>query len=398
MWDFYYNFAIFGFESQTPTPKKYKLKVVDCIMTTEAIEQQFQLFVPFTKHQHSVDFSKNYTENEDGTLTIEGIASTVNKDLQGDIILPSAIRSMKNQLLTTTKNLHGDHRYGLDGIYGAIKEVLDTDDTSLKIRADLLKAKSPQIKDMLDVGVNLGLSIGGKITEYTILEDHGWEIKDLKLMEISLTGMPANWDTYGTIQESSEKSIVKAKCLAGACHVMRKEIIGEIMSNKNEPVKTKEETAEFTKDDAVDLFNELMASKEEVIVSEIASETVKQVSKEIPGLVKAEFEKLKDSSNSSNSSNEEEEEEEETEEKEKRLIDLINNAVKSSVDENISNLFKNLEQSRSPEFNVDQINEQNVTTKNNESGDEDKTLTSREIAEKMFNNQSQNDFIASLLQ
>lgn len=362
-------------------------------MTTEVKDmKQFQLFVPFSPNQHSVEFSKNYTENPDGTLTIEGVASTVNKDLQGDIILPSAIRSMKEQLLTTTKNLHGDHKYGLDGIYGAIKEVLDSDDTSLKIRADLLKAKSPQIKDMLDIGVNLGLSIGGKITEYTILEDHGWEIKDLKLMEISLTGMPANWDTYGTIQES-EKSIVKAKCLAGACHVIRKEMIGEIMSNK-EPTKNKEEPAEFTKDDAVDLFNELMANKQDEIVREIAAETVKQVTKEIPELVKAEFEKLKDTNSSSNN----EEEEEEGEETNKALQDLIQNAVKSTMDETIGALFKDLEKHREPKFNVDDVKEKDLDDKKIEGNDNaEKGYSSHEIAEKMFGNQSQNDFIASLL-
>ena len=202
-------------------------------MTTEVIDEmkQFKLFVPFMNKSES---QTKYSENEDGTLVIEGVASTTNKDLQGDIVLPSAIRSMKEQLLTTTKNLHGDHWYGLEGIYGAIKDVLDSDDNSLKIRAVLRKSKSPEIKEMLDIGVNLGLSIGGKITEYTILEDYGWEIKDLRLMEISLTGMPANWDTYGTIQESTdseEKSIVKAKCLAGACHVIRKnlDINGEMI-------------------------------------------------------------------------------------------------------------------------------------------------------------------------
>ena len=287
----------------------------------------------------------------------------------------------------------------MDGIYGAIKEVLDSDDTSLKIRADLLKAKSPQIKDMLDVGVNLGLSIGGKITEYTILEDHGWEIKDLKLMEISLTGMPANWDTYGTIQESSEKSIVKAKCLAGACHVIRKNI-GEIMSKNEDPIKNKEETAEFTKDDAVDLFNELMASKQDEIVSEIASETVKQVTKEIPGLVKAEFEKLKDTNSSSNN-NEEDDEEDDDEEKEKSLTDLINTTVKNAVNENMGNLFKDLNSKREPEFHVDDVKEKDLDNPQGQSGSKDdaeKGMTSREIAEKMFNNQSKNDFITSLLQ
>ena len=81
----------------------------------------------------------------------------------------------------------------------------------------------------------------------------------------------------------------------------------------------KEENAEFTRDDAVDLYNELMASKQDEIVREIASETVKQVSKEIPGLVKAEFEKLKDTNSSTEDDEEEEEVEETEEEKEKAL-------------------------------------------------------------------------------
>ena len=45
-------------------------------MTSEVIDKmkQFQLFVPFTPNQHSVDLTKNYTENDDGRLTIEWIA------------------------------------------------------------------------------------------------------------------------------------------------------------------------------------------------------------------------------------------------------------------------------------------------------------------------------------
>ena len=243
-------------------------------MTTEVKEQmkQFQLFAP--------PVSKSYTENPDGTLTLEGIASTTNKDLQGDIILPSAIYSMKQQLLTTTKNLHGDHRYGLDGIYGAIKEVLDSDDNSLKIKATIRKSKAAEIKEMLDIGVNLGLSIGGKITEYSTLKE-GWEIEDLKLMEISLTGMPANYDTFGTVKESKNQvDTVGAKCLAGACHVIRKDLNssndddddGDDMTEENIQNEDKEI---FTKDDAVELFNELMSTKQE----EIARETVNLVSK-----------------------------------------------------------------------------------------------------------------------
>ena len=367
-------------------------------MTEVKEMKQFQLYVPFeSQNDVNINFSKSYTENEDGTLTITGIASTTNKDLQGDIILPEAIRSMKNQLLTATKNLHGDHIYGLNGIYGAITKVLESSDSTLEIEAIIRKSKAPEIKEMLDIGVNLGLSIGGKITEYTILEDHGWEIKDLRLMEISLTGMPANWDTYGTIQESTDKSIVKAKCLAGACHVIRKNLTvnGDNMA-KTEDMH-KEETESFGKDDAADLFNELMASKQDEIVREIASETVKQVTKEIPALVKAEFEKLSDQSSSNNNNNNSNEGEGNEGETGKSMKDLINNTVKSAVEESMSALFKDLNQTRDPTFHVDNAtkdleNPQDTTDETKEKG-----LSSREIAEAMFKNQSQDSFIASLL-
>ena len=103
-----------------------------------------------------------------------------------------------------------------------------------------------------------------------------------------------------------------------------------------------------------------MASKQDEIVSEIASETVKQVTKEIPGLVKAEFEKLKDTNSPSNN-NEEDDEEDDDEEKEKSLTDLINTTVKNAVNENMGNLFKDLNSKREPEFHVDDVKEKVYT-------------------------------------
>lgn len=65
--------------------------------------------------------------DEDGALTIVGVVSTTNKDLTGDIIQKSAIQSMKEQAVT--KNLHGDHHYGLfDGLIGTVTEVLNPDE------------------------------------------------------------------------------------------------------------------------------------------------------------------------------------------------------------------------------------------------------------------------------
>lgn len=89
----------------------------------------FKVYAPLT--------TKN---NNEDSLTIEGVASTTTKDLQGDIMLPSAIQSMKQQ--AKGLNLIGDHQYGLDNIIGTITEVADTDDDTLKIKAKILPTYS----------------------------------------------------------------------------------------------------------------------------------------------------------------------------------------------------------------------------------------------------------------
>lgn len=358
-------------------------------MSTKAIKKQFTLYAPSTQ--------KSYELNPDGTLTIEGIASTTNKDLQGDIVLPSAIDSMKHQLLTSSKNLHGDHKYDLfDGIIGAIKEVRDTDENVLKIKSVIRSKFASEIKEMLDIGINLGLSIGGRIKDYNTIAD-GWEIKDIDLLEISLTGMPANWDTFGTVTASN--GVVESKCLNGACHVIRKNLMDDIMSKEqknDETKKANEGDNVFTKDDAVDLFNELMANKQE----EIARETVTQVSKELEVIIKDQFDKLKAESNDDGKEDEDDETDDE------KLKNLINESVKETIDKSVKDsvkdavnnsmgdLFKDLNQRRDPNFKVDEVKEKEF---NEENKSEEKGLTSKEIAAKVFASQSADDIILSLL-
>ena len=260
------------------------------------ITKQFRLYAPQS--------TKSYTTSDDGGLIIEGIASTTNKDLTGDVVLPSAIQSMKQQLTTTTKNLHGDHKYGLDGILGVIREVVETDDDKLVIRAAIRKTYAPAIKEMLDLGVNLGLSIGGNVKEYNPIHD-GWEIKDIELFEISLTGMPANWDTYGTITTTSKNNdnggVVESKCLAGACHIIRKQLEVQKMPEENKPQP--QNTEALTVEEATNLFNELMADKQEEIKSQVMESIKADMKKLIDEAVAAAMEepsnnKSKDDNNS----------------------------------------------------------------------------------------------------
>ena len=86
------------------------------------------------------------------TLTITGTASTTSKDLQGDIVLPEAIESMKQQLSTSSRNLHGDHEpYLFTGLIGAIDSVVESDDDTFMIKATLLSKFAKDIKEMLDM-------------------------------------------------------------------------------------------------------------------------------------------------------------------------------------------------------------------------------------------------------
>ncbi|MBQ9024759.1 MAG: HK97 family phage prohead protease [Methanobrevibacter sp.] len=378
-------------------------------MSTEVLEKQFQLYA---RPQIYPETTKSYTLNEDGSLTIEGIASTTNKDLQLDIVTPTCIESMKRQLQAGL-NLHGDHWYGLfDGVIGAITHVVDTDAYSLRIKATILPKYAQDIKEMLDIGVKLGLSIGGRVTEHTQLEDGGWEIKDITLREISLTSMPANWDTYGTITTS--KGLVKSTCLTGACYTIMKNEVQNMTQKNNEEVET------LTKQDVIDLINENSVSLKEELLNDTVQAVSKQLEKIVKDAIKSASEEDDEDEGEGKPAETNEEEEEEEEEKSLTLEDIkglfhtelesvkseiksisetdVTETVKDTVDKAVSEqmdkLFKDLNKNRQPDF---QYNEEEID-KNDEDNDAEKTeFTSREAAEMLVAKQTKEDFLKSLL-
>ncbi|WP_407422087.1 hypothetical protein [Methanobrevibacter sp.] len=182
-------------------------------------KKEFQWYVPLQKNNTLEDVK--YQLNENGSLDIEGIASTINKDLQGDVMLPSAIDSMKKQILAMGKNLHGDHEpFLFKGLLGAVNKVDETDDDKLRIGATVLSKYAQDIKEMIDIGVNLGFSVGGAATKYKLNKSNGLDISDVYLREISLTAMPANLETLGTV--TTQKGVVQGTCLGGICQELSK--------------------------------------------------------------------------------------------------------------------------------------------------------------------------------
>ena len=154
------------------------------------------------------------TLNKDGTLTITGVASTTNQDLDGEIISEKALASLKDQAVGL--NLHLDHNHDYNGGIGAITEAFIQDNT-LVITAKVLKDFASSIRDRLKLGMNMGFSIGGIPI---IKNSRSNIIDDFILLEISLTLLPANWDTFGTVET---KGLVESNCLTGACHYILKE-------------------------------------------------------------------------------------------------------------------------------------------------------------------------------
>ena len=325
------------------------------------LKKEFKVYSPLTKKSVDSFITKSDGSSDGERILLEGIASTTSRDLHDEIVSSNAIESMSEQALAL--NIHGDHWYGLEDVIGAIKDA-SAEDKQLHIKFLITKKHTPDIKDLLETGVRLGLSIGGYVTAY---DEKNRIINAIELHEISLTAMPANWDTFGTVTTS--KGLVKSNCIAGACHAIVKNLGEEIMAT--EEIKTKEETPQegeetsgLTKDDVIELFNELMAEKEETIVQEITD----KVQTQLESIAEAKVQELLDNDSSSNeeegdetkATSTEEEGEDEEEEQEDETKSLTREDIAAMIKDSIADtlggdfaakvageMFGDLEKSRS---------------------------------------------------
>lgn len=262
-------------------------------------EQEFRIYCSdITK---SLD--PDYTVDDKTTpLILEGIASTSDIDLEGDYITPQCIESFKLQ--ATQCNIHNNHNVGLDDVIGTVLEVLDSDSKTLKIKFSILPLFRKHIEECIDNGVKLGLSIGGTIIDYDST-DEGLKINSMMLHEISLTPLPANWNTMGTVtaSEKSMDEVIEAKCLNGVCKQFLNKIEKTTEQEKMETEKryyTKDEEAQFMSEDrVVELINEALNnfatnSVTEEKVAEIIDEKLRGFVEQAKAIEKEEQEKLKE--------------------------------------------------------------------------------------------------------
>ena len=209
---------------------------------------------------------------EDKPLILEAIASSNSVDLDGDYMTNECLEDMKSQAIGL--NIFLDHEHTIDKIVGSVVEVIETSSDIFKIKFSVLPKYEWYITDLLENNINLGLSIGASVLDFEET-DTGWKIDKVKLVEISIVGIPANWDTYGTVQTSKELGMVTAKCFNGAC----KQIIDNLEFSEKEFIEKDIEDGEDPQDDGVitekevvDLINEACIQLKNEIITEIVAE------------------------------------------------------------------------------------------------------------------------------
>ena len=226
--------------------------------------------------------SKSYDLNDDGTLTITGVASTTNKDYANEIVSPEVLESLAKQAVGI--NIYRDHNRHYEGGIGAVIDAW-IKDNQLWIKGTILSEYAQGIKERLDIGMNFGFSISGFPKKQRTPD--GLLIVDYDLKDITLTYIPLNWDTYGTVEYKSQ-NLITSNCLTGACYHAITNNNGETMEKKdNEKIEEEipEEPVEDNKeinDDAglsetqlkqvKDVMNEVVAELEPRIIDNLRPE------------------------------------------------------------------------------------------------------------------------------
>lgn len=244
--------------------------------------------------------------NKDGSLTITGVAATTNKDLNNEILTAEVIESLSKQAVGL--NLFLEHKHDYNGAIGSIKKAENVNN-ELRIVADVIPEYAKELKQKLDLGMNFGLSIAG-FPELSNVDYRVITAYDLK--EISLTPMPANWDTFGTIRA---KNLIKSNCFSGACN----SFLEMIDMNKKEELNTKEEIemeeTPVSLDDVVNLINTAFAEKKESMVEEIKNE--------IKNIIESKIEEMTPSAEIENKEADEPKEDEEEDIVEEQIPDEV---------------------------------------------------------------------------
>ena len=185
---------------------------MEVLILIEAIDHNNQ----FILHASTVT---EKTNADDGELILTGMASSNSKSLYGEVMSETALQRMCTDAVGLP--ILYDHEGKMKSIAGVVKNAY-LQDNDLYLDFSILPRFQEEIKELIDFGVLLGLSIGGHVSSFDMKNGL---VEDITLVEVSLTPVPANRDTHGTVH--IKQNIVTGDCLYGVCNTLIKENLEE---------------------------------------------------------------------------------------------------------------------------------------------------------------------------
>lgn len=241
--------------------------------------------------QEGIPFTVNIQLAEDGLLKqgatnfddlkqLVGLARTIDRSSSGHVTTEDCIKKMKEQILEAVKTgypIPALINHDVDQIYGGLTGVKQTVDTEFwpisELHTDsgnvIADAPMAKIRNWVKNKVRLGQSISGLMTKAKFCEDldnDDWwiEIDEINLKEISVTPLPAQEETEGTLTMQS--------CKDGFCNQIVRQI-KPVLEEKYPMISEAIERRKGIKDGKISEENN-MADKIEI--EETEWKTVKQ--------------------------------------------------------------------------------------------------------------------------
>ena len=161
-------------------------------------------------HAGDISFSVPIVESyeDGGSIYLVGLASISDEEsLNGNMLTDKAVERLRE----TCKGLPGFINHDPDLVFGKIVDVAESSPNEFRPVFEVLPPHSnPEVAAArekvlywLENGVPIGLSIGGHLSEWRLVEneDGGYTavVDDLTLLEVSVTPIPALRSTQGTV-------------------------------------------------------------------------------------------------------------------------------------------------------------------------------------------------------
>ena len=223
----------------------------------------------------------------DGELILTGMASSNSKSLYGEVMSETALQRMCTDAVGLP--ILYDHEGKMKSIAGVVKNAY-LQDNDLYLDFSILPRFQEEIRELIDFGVLLGLSIGGHVSSFDMKNGL---VEDITLVEVSLTPVPANRDTHGTVK--IKQNIVTGDCLYGVCNTLIEENLKEDetisandeqmeeiqLAKTEDPVPAKEETPKqeeeksdepLTAEKVKEMMDERFAEEKQSIIDTVLAE------------------------------------------------------------------------------------------------------------------------------